>query len=139
MTGLTLSSSKNLKLHILLLWVCVVVVVVVAVNDNDEAFVYKKAANVETDTCGGGGELTADDDDDKIETYDVQDWSSTRWKWYDVIFVHYNKMDGCNDDCACCWCVAAADYAWYKLVMFKIVVLFSLSSAGNCGVNTDSF
>ena len=48
-------------------------------------------------------------------------------------------MDGGNDDCACCWCVAAADYAWYKLVMFKIVVLFSLSSAGNCGVNTDSF
>jgi len=111
MTGLTLSSSQNLKLHILLLWVCVVVVVVVAVNDNDEAFVYKKAANVDTDACGGGGELTADDDD-KIETDDVQDWSSTRWKWYDVTFVHYNKMDGCNDDCACCWCVAAADYAW---------------------------
>ena len=32
---------------------------------------------MDTDACGGGGELTADDDD-KIETDDVQDWSSTR-------------------------------------------------------------
>ena len=71
MIGLTLSSSQNLKLHILLLWVCVAIVV--AVNDNDEAFVYKKAANVDTDACGGGGELTADNE--KIETDDVQDWN----------------------------------------------------------------